>query len=291
VGGYRFPGTRVSRGCPVCEFCVQHGEGKKWYLEAKNYGRELMNEERKRFTAEFFEKFDETAIQTLGALSKLMAADEAAARGLFPSIIAQFKKEHYGQVVPIEEIDQILDMSLSVVRVPCVCRSTLRGYREARFCFGVTAPGSAFADAAFAPYPDWSSSIEELTREEAKKAIQKLDRNGLVHTVWTFGTPFIGGICNCTVNECLALKTRTRLGLPLFFKAEWVAAIDWNDCNGCRDCMKSCNFGAISYSAYVDKCSVNQLQCYGCGVCRAECPRDAITLRDRNAVPALSNEW
>ena len=275
----------------MCEFCVQHGEGKKWYLEAKNYSRELMNEERKRFSTEFFEKFDETTIQNLGALSKLMAADEAAARGLFPSIIEQAKKEHWGQVVPIEEVDQILDMSLSVVRVPCVCRSTLRGFREARFCFGVTAPGSAFMDATLAPYPDWSSSIEELTREEAKKAIQKLDRNGLVHTVWTFGTPYIGGICNCTVNECLALKTRTRLGLPMFFKAEYVAAIDWDECNGCRDCMKSCNFGAINYSAYVDKCSINQLQCYGCGVCRAECPRDAIALRDRNAVPALANEW
>ena len=130
-----------------------------------------------------------------------------------------------------------------------------------------------------------------LNKEEAKKAIQKLDRNGLVHTVWTFLTPFIGGVCNCTVNECLALKTRTRLGFPTFFKAEYVATIDWETCSGCRDCMRVCNFGAINYSAYVDKCSINQLQCYGCGVCRAACMRDAITLRDRNAIPALRSEW
>ncbi|NIN95711.1 MAG: hypothetical protein GTO49_12175, partial [Anaerolineae bacterium] len=39
------------------------------------------------------------------------------------------------------------------------------------------------------------------------------------------------------------------------------------------------------------KCSINQLQCYGCGVCRALCPKDAITLPDRNAIPALANEW
>jgi NAD-dependent dihydropyrimidine dehydrogenase PreA subunit len=100
---------------------------------------------------------------------------------------------------------------------------------------------------AFGRYPDYSTDLELLSKEDAKKAIQKLDRNGLVHTVWTFLTPFIGGLCNCTVNECLALKTRTRLGFPTFFKAEYVATIDWETCSGCRDCMRVCNFGAINY--------------------------------------------
>ncbi len=273
----------------MCEFCTQHGEGKKWYLQAKNYSEELLNEERKRFIAEFLEKQEQGAVAGLSALDRLIGADPAAARAMFPAIVEQQKKEHWAQVLPLEDVEQILDMSLSVVRLPCVCRSTLRGFRDARYCFGVTPSHSEFMPAA--AYPDWSSDLEVLDREEAKKAIQKLDRNGLVHTVWTFITPFIGGICNCTVNECLALKTRTRLDLPTLFKAEYVASIDWEECNGCRDCMKSCNFGAISYSAYVDKCSINQLQCYGCGVCRALCPKDAITLSDRNAIPALANEW
>ncbi|MEW6531206.1 MAG: hypothetical protein AB1473_10240 [Thermodesulfobacteriota bacterium] len=26
----------------MCEFCHEHGEGKKWYLEMKNYSRELV---------------------------------------------------------------------------------------------------------------------------------------------------------------------------------------------------------------------------------------------------------
>lgn len=273
----------------MCEFCTQHGEGKKWYLQAKNYSEELLNEERKRFMTDFFENIEQRLRDRIAPLSKLMAADPAAARAMLPAAVEQQKKEHYGQVVPLEEIEQILDMSLSVVRLPCVCRGTLRGFREARYCFGVTPSPSDFD--AVAGNPDFSSDLEVLSREEAKKAIQKLDRNGLVHTVWTFITPYIGGICNCTVNECLALKTRTRLDLPILFKAEHVATIDWEECNGCRDCMKSCNFGAINYSAYVDKCSINQLQCYGCGVCRALCPKDAITLLDRNAIPALANEW
>ena len=133
--------------------------------------------------------------------------------------------------------------------------------------------------------------MEVLTTEEAKKAHQKLDRNGVVHTVWTWFTPFVAWICNCTTSECLALKMRLRESLPFFFKAEYVASIDFESCNGCRDCMKNCNFGAIYYSTLVDKCYINQFQCYGCGVCRAVCPRDAITLRDKSAIPVLAEDW
>jgi len=275
----------------MCQFCIEHGEGKKWYLQAKNYSQELMNEGRKRFMADFFENVERMVGDRIGALDKVLAANPSAAASVFPQLVEQQKKEHWGQVVPLEEVEQILDGAVAVVRVPCVCRSTLRGVRDARYCFGVTSGLSDPRAGVFQQYPDYSTDLEVLNKEEAKKAIQKLDRNGLVHTVWTFLTPFIGGLCNCTVNECLALKTRTRLGFPTFFKAEYVATIDWETCSGCRDCMRVCNFGAINYSAYVDKCSINQRQCYGCGVCRAACMRDAIALRDRNAVPALRNEW
>lgn len=38
----------------MCEFCVQHGEGKKWYLVMHNYSRELWAGEGR---AEFMEDF------------------------------------------------------------------------------------------------------------------------------------------------------------------------------------------------------------------------------------------
>ena len=274
----------------MCEFCTQHGEGKKWYLQAKNYSEELLNDQRRQFMAEFFGDFEHVIGDKVAALDKAIATDAAGAKALFPMVVEQQKRDHWGQVVPVEEIEQILDMSLSVVRVPCVCRSMLRGFREARYCFGVTGATSAAKALSVADYPDYKD-LEVLNTEEAKAAIRKLDREGLVHSVWTFISPMIGGICNCSVNECMALKTRTRLGLQTMFKAEYAARVEWEKCNGCRNCMKVCNFGAISYSAYSRKCSVNQLQCYGCGVCRALCHRDAITLVERAAVPALAGEW
>jgi Pyruvate/2-oxoacid:ferredoxin oxidoreductase delta subunit len=208
-------------------------------------------------------------------------------------IVAEQKKNHWGQVVPIEEVEQILDMAVNIVRLPCACRSATRGLYDARYCFGVTTFKGGIGHITN-EYPDWTTDLEELTTGEAKKAIQKLDRNGLVHTIWTFITPYIGGVCNCTATDCLAMKGRLRSGLPIafpFFKAEHVAVIDLEDCSGCRDCLKNCNFGAISYSPSLHKCYINQFQCYGCGVCRAVCSKDAITLRDRNAIPALAKEW
>lgn len=275
----------------MCEFCHEHGEGKKWYLQAKNYSQELWNEERKRFATEFFEKFEETILTSFGGLEQLKANPEAL-KAMLPSIIEQQKKSHFGQVVPLEEIEQILDMSINITRLPCACRSALLGVSDARFCFGIATFEGAMSDVF--EYPDWSKDLEVLTSEEAKKAIHKLDQNGLVHTVWTFITPFIGGVCNCAATDCLAMKARLRLGVPgafPFFKAEHVAVIDWEKCHGCKDCLKNCSFGAISYSPSLDKCYVNQFQCYGCGVCRAVCSREAITLQDRNAIPALAKEW
>lgn len=275
----------------MCEFCKEHGEGKKWYLQAKNYSEELWNEERKLMTAEFFEKIEESLVTMFGGMDQLKA-DPETAMAMLPSMVAEQKKTHWGQVVPVEEIDQILDMTVNITRMPCVCRSALRGVYDARYCFGVTTFKGA--EAPIIQYPDYSNDMEKLTNEEAKKAIQKLDHNGLVHTVWTFITPFIYGICNCTTTDCGAMRGRLRGGLPVafpFFKAEYVATIDWESCNGCKDCLKNCQFGAISYSPTVQKCYIHQFQCYGCGVCRALCNRDAISLRDRNAIPVLAEEW
>jgi hypothetical protein len=39
----------------MCDFCIQHGEGKKWYLQAKNYGEDLLSDvRRRRFITDFF---------------------------------------------------------------------------------------------------------------------------------------------------------------------------------------------------------------------------------------------
>jgi heterodisulfide reductase subunit A len=55
------------------------------------------------------------------------------------------------------------------------------------------------------------------------------------------------------------------------------AAIDEEQCAGCRICNLLCSFNAISYDEVKKVCRVNEALCKGCGVCVAACPSGAIT--------------
>jgi len=75
------------------------------------------------------------------------------------------------------------------------------------------------------------------------------------------------------------------------FRAEYVAQIDPDACSGCRECMRQCQFGALTWSASNKKAVIDQRWCYGCGVCRAVCNPKAITLVERAHCPAAANLW
>jgi len=136
-------------------------------------------------------------------------------------------------------------------------------------------------------YPDYSHSFEMLEREEAKKILRSFDKQGLVHSIWTFKTPYIGGVCNCD-QDCLAyrLQVKTNL-LPTMFRAEYVGLVDWDLCNGCKKCLLQCQFGAIRYSNTMKRATIEMRQCYGCGVCRAVCDQEAVSLKPRTDFTSL----
>jgi len=270
----------------MCEFCVKHGEGKKWYLQVKNYLEDVLTDEARQFTLWLYENLESWAAHGWAALDRSDNPDEALRK-----TFTEMKKMHWGQVIPLEDVEKILDMTLNIVRTPCLCRTALHGVGDARFCFHVVASESDFWKDMFEQWPDVSRELDVLTNEETKREFQKFDRQGLVHTVWSYGPPFIGALCNCSPTDCLSFRSMRFGEQRPFFKAEYVTAIDIEKCNGCRDCIKFCHFGAINYSHASEKCTVNQLQCLGCGLCRTACPRDAITLFDRNAIPVLANEW
>ena len=153
--------------------------------------------------------------------------------------------------------------------------------KDARYCYGVAMGpnGGKVADlfngldASFVHGPD-TSSLEELC-----------------HTIWTFGTPFIGGICNCDRADCLAMQATVARNVQIMFRAEYVAQVDPDLCTGCRACMQVCQFGAIGFSIANTKAVIDHRACYGCGVCRAVCPQEAVTLVDRARVPAAADLW
>ena len=126
----------------MCEFCLQHGEGQKWYLQAKNYSEDLLSDARRRkFIAEFFSVSAEERGQSVRGMDA--SVDQLnRAPGIVRSMItrrmgSQARKEHHGQVLPIEDVEKILEFVNSVVRVACVCRMGIYG-PEPRFCYGIS---------------------------------------------------------------------------------------------------------------------------------------------------------
>lgn len=281
----------------MCEFCHKHGEGKKWYLQAKNYSDDLVSDLRRRkFITDFF-AHPETISRDFKRLEQLDKAPSFVRRVVTWRISNNMKKVHFGQVVPIEDVEHIFDFVTSVVRMACLCRHITVG-SEQRYCYGVSMVpnGGQLAQiigsttAGYLTGPD-TAGIESLSKDAALAALREHEREGLCHTVWTFVPPFIGGICNCDRSDCLAMRTTVAHRVPLMFRAEYVAKVNPELCNGCRQCMRACQFGAIDYSAAHKKVQLDLRRCYGCGVCRATCAKDAITLYDRSAIPIAATIW
>jgi len=263
----------------MCEFCTKHGEGKKWYEIMDNYSQELLADpHRQIYILDFIKNIRNNANSNFAKLAWARRKLPVAHRFISKIATATAKQYHFGQVVPLEDAEAIVDRVQSITRIACICRSVTTGKNDARYCLllGID-PSGAIKD-----WPELGLSMETLTAEESKRILRDFDKKGLVHSIWTFKTPFIGAICNCD-HDCLAYRLQVSSGLmDIMFKAEYIADIDPFRCVGCRECQKLCQFGAIEYSAASSKCCINVDKCYGCGACRNVCKKEAITLSDRD---------
>lgn len=282
----------------MCEFCHKHGEGQKWYLRAENYSEGLLSDLRRRKFIEDFFGGPEHLVESESKLERLKQLPSFVRSVITPLAVNRQKKSHYGQVVPIEEVERIFGFVNSVVRLPCICRQATVG-SEQRYCYGVSMVAQEESrlarivreiDAGYLTGPD-TGGLEELTKQEALASLKELEKKGLCHTVWTLVAPFIGGICNCDRSDCMAMRATVTLRFPVMFRAEYVAEVNPELCNGCRQCMRACQFGAMGYSIAHEKVSIDPRRCYGCGICRASCTRNAIVLAERSTVPLAQGLW
>ncbi len=289
----------------MCEFCTQHGEGKKWYLQMKNYADVLLYEEltaaqkgavaattRLEWNNRFWEDF---VLPAMGGITRTPMAPQGARSEVTspkvpPSedaIVAQRKVEHFGQVLPIEDVEKVINLADSITRMPCGCRFINTGKTDQRYCFGLGMDKWGI----LGRYPDAAASLEVLDKEEAKRIFRRFDEEGLMHSVWTGVAPYVIGVCNCD-RDCGAYRGYVEMrGAPSFFRAEYICRTDWDLCTGCKACMSQCQFGAQFYSSALAKVYIDPTRCFGCGVCRAACPNDAIKLIPRQESAEARNVW
>lgn len=287
------------------EFNEKYGGGGKWYFNPENYAdRWLDDPDRYEQVRRFYDDIEmhnarkNTREQALEDAKLPLAQREAVRR----ERVERQKISHYGQVIPLEDLEQVFRSVKCILRFACLCRYMYDGKKEFRSCYVLSSEENGgrmkeILDGLTAEYlyGEHVHGVEVMALEDALADIRSLDRQGLVHTIWTIGTPFIATVCNCDMMHCSSMYTTLKSRVvSTFMRAEYTAVIDAARCIGCRNCRKVCQFGCLDYGVSSKKMQVNLEKCFGCGVCRTACPTGAIRLVDRESLPetqGLYDAW
>jgi NAD-dependent dihydropyrimidine dehydrogenase PreA subunit len=119
-----------------------------------------------------------------------------------------------------------------------------------------------------------------VTKAEAKQAVLRADKSGLMHTANE------NTICNCCADCCYLSRARKRRNRELGAEAGGVVSwprqtkrvtVNTARCSRCALCVKRCPFGLFSLEG--GTVSVRAECCVGCGLCVNTCPGGALELR------------
>ncbi len=285
----------------MCEFCMKHGAGGKWYLNARHYSEEIVAKYNLReFLLEQYKNFEQIPLRKVAGVSpaglgyklripiigrlikrtaeRLLASKKAPKNPFQP-------EGHIGQVVPLEDAIAILEHCAAepIIQKNCMCRYMSRGEKEACCInFGVM---SEIIDRLPRFIPE--KEKYHLSRHEAIDRFKEHNRKGYIGTIWFGPYPYVNNLCSCSTPECAGIRPRLDFGIHSIYKAEYVAVVDNDLCRGCLECVAACQFGAIQLEPQDGGVRIIADRCFGCGVCRHVCPSQALSLVPRDEVPAL----
>jgi NAD-dependent dihydropyrimidine dehydrogenase PreA subunit len=191
------------------------------------------------------------------------------------------------QILPGELVLDMIEKNDCFAKLYCQCRMTgkLVGQPckipEELGCFlcGLTAKMAIKAGLA-----------TELSKEEAIQYIKDCEKAGLVHMgISSQGPETNTFICNCCNCHCLGLSGMAKLGIADYGRSNFVPEILPELCVKCESCLKKCPMNAIIHQYPLgaqqteERIIIKTQKCIGCGVCAANCSKNAIKLVKRRA--------
>jgi hypothetical protein len=212
----------------VCQFCVEHGEGERWYLQASNYAFDLENDLRRRdYVVGFVRDFDRMRANSIAIMEFLGGLPKPLERTGKAIASRRMQRHHFGQPLPIEDCERVFDLATSITRIPCICRMHAPNRRAEEVCLLVTTqPIEPVLSEGFRDYADGPDldDFDRISKEEAVEMTRHCEERGLMHSIWTFQTPFTAAICNCNLESgCMAMRLTVGYELMLMWGGEYVA--------------------------------------------------------------------
>lgn len=289
----------------MCDWCLKHGNGQKWYLNARNYSNELAKEmDMEEYLNEQWMSMENLFIRKIKGFSSIdlghklkMPIIGRILRSSAENMIHSEKKKrvafradgHFGQAIPLEDAQLILSELAAepIIENYCLCRWMQRGTKECCCInFGVLS-GIIEKLPRYIP----KDRVLRLDRETAMKRLEEHNKKGYIASAWFQPIPYINAICSCESPECGGLRLRTNFDLKAFYKAEYIIQLDQEKCQGCKSCVAMCQFSAIRFIPSQKRVIIDYDKCFGCGVCRHACKNDALKLIPREEYPGFDGTY
>ncbi|MEM1579325.1 MAG: 4Fe-4S dicluster domain-containing protein [Archaeoglobaceae archaeon] len=193
------------------------------------------------------------------------------------------------EVLPYENIKELLKAQKKIAVVPCSCRNVTSLAGEGCKYTREEEEWKCIQVGRGAEYVVARGSGKEISLEMALELIDKIEKDGLVHT-WANTAKMsdrrITVNCNCCGDCCeffLAAKFANVPMETMLEKSRFEAIIDPEKCTGCQTCIERCHFDAIELykppGSKKFKARVVAEKCFGCGVCVVGCEQKAIRMK------------
>jgi len=196
---------------------------------------------------------------------------------VLPAWKAMERSPDLGELLPEENIRELIRGADPVAVVPCTCR---RSIRECDLPLDVCLQFNRGAE-----YAINRGAGRRVSAEEAIAIAGEAEEAGLIHT-WPFGVSRrLTAICNCCRDCCDIFAIGIRVGTieQILEKSRFRTEVDQELCNGCQDCVERCFFEAIemkdSPPSKKLKATIDEGKCFGCGLCAVVCEPEAITMK------------
>jgi len=181
------------------------------------------------------------------------------------------------KIMPYEEASKIVDKYDDIALVHCYCRHEKDLLEHS--CKVTDERLNCFLFGKSAQFSIEHKFGNPVSKEEAKKIINKASDEGLVHKAFHvhLNTDLEEeAICNCCKCCCGIFSLFWEGISPYHCYTSYLAEVDDDICIGCGTCVERCPMEAIDLEDTI--ANINENRCIGCGVCVHHCPEESMGL-------------